>query len=230
MTVHPILSLNPIPGLLCECTFYFECLCELKPSSSQTGYQVNKVQVPATGVRTWILGVHGFKGQKLHRPFRIGWGSTESLCVSFCKNSTGLPLWGVGKEENDGAVRAVFATMLCVSVCVFMWVPIKALVWVSAALHGQLYVHFLYMSECTHTHLWGVHVPHWLALGTQQSCTYLFSSDRRYCPWDTEPSMLGYLEQLAWLKGHILLASFLAKLSVTFWRWSVYICLRFDFG
>lgn len=134
------------------------------------------------------------------------------------------------ERRKTTGLSAQFLLQCSVCVCVFMWVPIKALVWVSAALHGQLYVHFLYMSECTHTHLWGIHVPHWLALGTQQSCTYLFSSDRRYCPWDTEPSMLGYLEQLAWLKGHILLASFLAKLSVTFWRWSVYICLRFDFG
>lgn len=149
MTVHPILSLNPIPGLLCECTFYFECLCELKPSSGQTGYQVNKVQVPATGVRTWILGVHGFRGQKLHRPFRIGWGSTESLCVSFCKNSTGLPLWGVGKEEND-RVRAVFATMLCV--CVFMWVPIKALVeFLLPCMASCMYIFCTWASARTHT-------------------------------------------------------------------------------
>lgn len=183
---------KPYTCLLCECTFYFDCLCELKPISSQTGKQVNKVQVPATGVRKWILGVHGFRGQKLHRPFRIVWGSTESSRASFCENSTsGLPLWGVGKEEKDRAVRAVFASMLCV--CVFMWVPIKALVWVSAALRGQLCAHVLYVSECMHTHLWGIHIPHWLALGTQQSCTYLFSYDSRYCPWDTEPSVLGYL-------------------------------------
>lgn len=29
--------------------------------------------------------------------------------------------------------------------------------------------------------------------GDTASCTYLFSYNRRYCPWDTQPSMLGYL-------------------------------------
>lgn len=82
----------------------------------------------------------------------------RALCVRFYKNSTsGLPLWGVGKEEKDGAVHAVRASMLCV--CVYVGVNTSPGL-VSAALHSQLWMHFLYVSLCMHTPPWGI-LPGW---------------------------------------------------------------------
>lgn len=148
--------IKPYTCLLCGCTFYFACV-HMNSSLFQvrlaSKYIRSKCQQLEWEYESWGLMHLGARNYSEH--LKLAGKTHRALCVRFYENSTsGLPSWGMGKEEKAGArPRCSCPSALCVHIDAG---ANKSPGLASAALRGQLRVHFPYVSVCTHTHLWGM--------------------------------------------------------------------------